>query len=75
MKVSIERLEEIFSAAFSEKIRLDERKLRSDMPVWDSINHLNLIVELEEKLDVSFSQEEIESIDSVSALINILENK
>jgi acyl carrier protein len=48
---------------------------RADLPVWDSVNHLNLIVELEEQLNVSFSTEEIPEIKSVKDLMLLLEKK
>ena len=37
---------------------------KSDVASWDSIGHLNLILELEDEFLISFEKEEIEIIDS-----------
>ncbi|HQQ93222.1 MAG TPA: acyl carrier protein [Bacteroidia bacterium] len=75
MQVTIEQLNPIFSAAFGEEIRLSAETRKEDIPAWDSVNHLSLIVELEEKLNVSFTTEEIPAIKSVKDLMRILETR
>ena len=42
---------------------------------WDSLRHLNLIVELESEFDVSFEPEEIAEMSSVKKIIAILKSK
>lgn len=37
---------------------------------WDSLNHLNLIVEIEEEFDVSFSPEQIGSMTSLKKILD-----
>jgi acyl carrier protein len=37
---------------------------------WDSLNHLNLIVEIEEELDVSFTPEQIGSMTSLEIILD-----
>lgn len=39
---------------------------------WDSLRHLNLVVELETEFDYSFEPEEIASMKSVNDILNIL---
>lgn len=75
MKVSLEQLSNIFSSAFGEKVEVTLETKRADLPVWDSVNHLNLIVELEEQLNVSFLTEEIPEIKSVKDLMLLLEKR
>ena len=75
MEVNLERLSSIFSEAFGEPIVLSINSKKEEIDQWDSINHLNLIVELEDQLDVKFSIKEIESMDSVTELLKILSNK
>lgn len=41
---------------------------------WDSLRHLNLIVELEEAFDKSFEPEEISEMISMDKIIEIIEN-
>jgi acyl carrier protein len=42
---------------------------------WDSIQHLNLILALEEKFNLQLSPEEIEEIKSIGAGAKLIENK
>ena len=37
-------------------------------PAWDSVGHINLVLELEEVFGVRFSSEQIPSLDSVGSL-------
>ena len=46
-----------------------------DCAKWDSLNHLNLVVELEEAFDVSFEPEEIAEMKSLDAIENLLNQK
>ena len=42
---------------------------------WDSIQHLNFVLSVEQEFGVAFRPEEIESINSVRGMIDTLENK
>lgn len=42
---------------------------------WDSLHHLNLIVELENEFDVEFEPEEISEMRSFSSVRNAIESK
>lgn len=42
---------------------------------WDSLNHLNLIVELENEFGVEFEPEEIAEMKSVRNILSILSSK
>jgi acyl carrier protein len=75
MDIKLEKLSEIFTKAFGENVQLLITSDKENLSEWDSINHLNLIVELESSLNVSFLPSEIESIKSVKDLIEILKNK
>lgn len=43
-----------------------------DVEKWDSLNHLNMVAAIEERLGVSMSGQEIASIYSVADLIAVL---
>lgn len=75
MTITIPELEEIFRSALDEPVTLTMDTKRDDIESWDSINHLNLIVELEDKLNISFTKEEIEKLNSVKQLVDILQTK
>ena len=42
---------------------------------WDSLHHLNLIVELENEFDVEFEPEEIAEMKSVAKVLATLDSK
>ena len=48
---------------------------KSEILSWDSIGHLNLILEIEDSLGVSFTKDEIESINSFEVLLEIINSK
>lgn len=75
MTVSLSSLQEIFQSALDEPVIITSKTSRDDLESWDSINHLNLIVELEDKLKISFTKNEIQNISSVQELLAILETK
>ena len=75
MAIAIDTLQEIFRAAFSSEVVISENTSKENLPEWDSINHLNLVVELEDRLNLQFSPEEIESIKSIVTLQEIIQRK
>lgn len=48
---------------------------QSNCVKWDSLNHLNLILEIEAEFNISFNPEEIGNIKSVNDILNILKEK
>lgn len=48
---------------------------QSSCEQWDSLHHLNLIVELEDEFDVEFEPEEIAEMKDFTAVRAILESK
>ncbi|MDC0606052.1 acyl carrier protein [Flavobacteriaceae bacterium] len=42
---------------------------------WDSLNHLNLILEIESEFDISFDPEEIGNIKSASDILSLLKKR
>jgi acyl carrier protein len=66
-------LDDEVTKAFRSAMRLSDSFLfRDDMsfddiPGWDSLGHMNLIVELETRFDISLAMDDIATIDSVRA--------
>lgn len=48
---------------------------QSNCEKWDSLHHLNLIVELENEFDVEFEPEEIAEMKSVTKVMEVIESK
>jgi len=47
----------------------------SDVPDWDSFNHINLIVAVEAKFGVKFQTAELESMHTVGHLVDLVQSK
>lgn len=54
---------------------LDETCSQQNCEQWDSMNHLNLVVELEMEFGVSFEPEEIARMRSFDDVVRILKTK
>jgi acyl carrier protein len=44
----------------------------TDLPSWDSLSHMNLILEIERQYDVQLSGDEIADMQSVPRILEIL---
>jgi acyl carrier protein len=49
--------------------------VQEDLPEWDSLGHLNLVLALEETFGISFSVEEMPSLTSVGAIVTLVDEK
>ncbi len=47
----------------------------NDVKMWDSLNHLALVIELEKKFSIKFKPNEMLALDSVSKIIEVLKGK
>lgn len=67
---------EIFREVFNNpELEVTETTTAADVVGWDSFNHLNLIMSLEESYSVSFSTVEIGQMAHVGNLVQLLEKK
>jgi len=65
------RVIEIASKVFEiPKYEIDENTTYGSIESWDSLNHLNLFLEIEESLGVRFSAEEISKLTSIKKIID-----
>ena len=52
-----------------------ENRSRQSLPNWDSMGNLMLIAELDEKLHVTFDEEELKGLTSVADILALLREK
>ncbi len=62
-------LKEILQCDFSEK------RLRAEIPQWDSMKHIEIIFALEDKYLIEFNDRELENLTSIDNILRILEDK
>ncbi|MFC1645686.1 acyl carrier protein [Candidatus Omnitrophota bacterium] len=54
---------------------VNERSSSDNLGRWDSLQHINLILALEEEFKIKFTAEEIAQMGNVSIILDILQNK
>lgn len=68
------------TATLAKMLEIPSNELRNDMlltevPRWDSLKHMNLIVALEKEYSVTFSFEEISQMTDVKSIEKLLAEK
>jgi acyl carrier protein len=68
-----DRLAAVFEDAFGlEKNRFSEAAVPEDVPNWDSIGHMNLVLQLEKEFGQRFEVDDIMEMSSAGKIIEIL---
>ena len=71
-----EELTEVFREVFDDdSIQLTPELTADDVEGWDSLSHVNLIIAVEMKFGVEFTQKEIRSFANVGEMIACIEGK
>ena len=72
----LEILTEVFRTLFNNpELNLDDELVATDVPGWDSFNHINLIINIEEEFGVKFTNDEVAKMQNVGDLKKILAHK
>jgi acyl carrier protein len=72
----LESLTEIFRQIFDdESIVLTETTIASDIPEWDSMNHVSIVVCAEQRFGVSFLTAEIEELKNIGDFVRLIRGK
>ncbi|MEO5563751.1 MAG: acyl carrier protein [Chitinophagaceae bacterium] len=66
------KIQEVFKQAMGNHVTVDMNTDKSMIEEWDSLNHLNLIVELEGAFGLDLSMKEIEELTSVKKIVEII---
>lgn len=69
-------LEALFRDVFdNDEVVLTEDLDRQSFPSWDSLGHIRLVSTVEESFGVTFTIEEIESMNSVDRILDLIVSK
>ena len=69
----LQQVTEIFRDVLdNDKIILSDSTIAKDIPEWDSLNHIQLVVAVEKKFSVRFTSLEIQSWTNVGGMIDSL---
>lgn len=73
---TLETMQEIFRLVFDDdSIVLNPEMTANDVDGWDSLSHINLILAIENKFNIRFSQRELLTFSKVGDLKNAIERK
>ena len=73
MTVTKDDVQDVFRAVFANpNLQIVPKMAAKDVPEWDSFNHLNLILALEERFQIRLSSEEIAAMANVDDLFATL---
>ena len=71
-----DRLEKVIRQVFDiEAEIIDENWTSEDIPDWDSVGHLNLIMEVEKEFNVKIEIEEMFEVEKLGDITRILQKK
>ncbi len=73
MQISQDELQQLLAEVFeTDAQEFTLATVPDDIATWDSFNHLNMIVALEERCGVSFSTDQVASMASIMAVVTLL---
>jgi len=71
----LRKLEPIFRSVVDPDLVLSEELDGSKVPLWDSLNHIILAVEIEMKLGVALATDELAALRNVGDMVTLLQQK
>ena len=72
----LERLGGVFCDVFdAEDLTITRQSTAADVPGWDSLTHVRLILETEKVFGVRFTTSEVASLSNVGELVDAIERK
>lgn len=71
-----EQLNTIFQDVFNDdSIQIFDAMTTHDVAEWDSLNHINLMVAVENRFEVKFTVKEVSKLANVGELIHLIQTK
>ena len=71
-----EQVTQIFRTVFNQSdLELHDDLTASDVAAWDSLNHINMIVTIENTFGIRFNHNEISQLENVGQLLRLLDTK
>jgi acyl carrier protein len=70
------RLTDVFHRTFDDdRLTLSRTMVAADVEDWDSLTHINLIVEIEREFGIKFTTREIAGLTNVGELMDLISRK
>lgn len=76
MEEIFKRLNKVFREVFDEEsINVTANTTSEDIEGWDSLEHINLIVAVEEEFGIKFNMKEVTTMKNVGEMAELINNK
>ena len=70
------RLTKVFQEVFDDPaLTLKAETTAADVEDWDSLNHINLVIAVEQEFDMEFSARQIAKLANVGEFVQMIESK
>ena len=70
------KIRDILAELFDDpSLVITDSTVAADLAGWDSINHVRLLISLEQDLEFRFTNEEAEGLSNVGALVDLVQRK
>ena len=67
------KVQDIFRDIFDDdSLIIEDSTNSSDIEDWDSLNHINLVVAIENEIEIKFSFEELAILKNVGAMLDLM---
>ena len=72
----LEKLNNVFIDVFDdENIKIDDNTTAEDIEDWDSLEHINLIVAVEQEFGIKFNMNEVTGMKNVGEMVDIINTR
>jgi acyl carrier protein len=71
----LRKLEPIFRSVIDPNLVLSEELEASQVPLWDSLKHIILVVEIEMQLGVKLTTDELAHLSNVGEMVTLLQQR
>lgn len=72
----LSKMADVFKRVFdNEMIQLTDATTAQDIPGWDSLTHISLIIEIEEEFGLKFTVDDIAGLKNVGEMVAMVERK
>ncbi len=69
------RLQNVFHRVFGKKVAIAPATTAADIPMWDSLTHMQLIAETEKEFRLEFSLDEVMNFNCVGDMLSCIHKK
>ncbi len=69
------RLQEVFDSVFLDPVVVTRELSATDVPEWDSLLHISLVLAVEKAFGIRFQVGEVESTRNVGEFADLIQNK